>query len=246
MRISHSRSKSLDDLGVGEGFGRDELQKVVAARLDVLDFVRAGIAAAGHDFENLVVAERAAGHKTCRRCLAERYGATEGRLGNGGPLFVAQRCFERRGRLGRPQDGVVCRAAPRIEQHQPGAGHLVEQPLRMGLVRAGLQAAQMGHALVGRRLNDVCIRLERRKPQQPVMTGGLLDGRNSHPLMIGIKAVAHGICTCEEENRTCKFSRAGGALATKNGGEWSCSLAMESYLTNGPGATSGSPGYADV
>ncbi len=86
-----------------------------------------------------------------------------------------------------PKLGIVGRLLFRLQQAQLGRSHLVEQLLRQGTVRAGLEGAQMGHLPICRALDHVGVGLEPLDAQQAVVVGRLILGRNAQPLVIRVQ-----------------------------------------------------------
>jgi hypothetical protein len=99
----------------------------------------------------------------------------------------------------RPQFRVVDRLALRTHQAQLGRRNLVQHALRERAVAPGLIGAQVGHALVGGGLDHVGIALEPLDPQQPVMIGRLLLGRNAQPLVVRVERLRHAPLLLKEQ-----------------------------------------------
>ncbi len=187
----------LDDFRVAQRLGRDELEEVIAVRVEMLSLVRSRVGTARQQFQDPVLRQRPArGHGRRSRTACRRRTVGRDRIGpqsgaRSGVRRRTRREFQHRGRRGRAQDQVVGAATIRVEQRQLGGGQLVQHALTGRRLLAQLKRLDVRHLPVGGRLNDAGVFLKDREPQQAVMRGRLFLGRNAQPLAVRIEARRH-------------------------------------------------------
>ncbi len=183
---------------IGQSSGGQHFERHLAPQARVAGLVHGAHAALAQLVEQLVVAQLNWLRPTRLRTAGMDSARWPGRTERGRRRRDGGACARRRwGRLGRrglergAQLPVVGRLLFLIEQAHARASHLVEQALRVGRVRPGLERAQVAHALVRGMGDHVRIGFEQLDAQEPIVVGRLLIGRNAQPDVIWIERIGH-------------------------------------------------------